>query len=134
MGFLAHGKPKGFAIQGETLTVWADGPGSEAAVHEASLVVERMGRTPGEIVRRDGRVQMMVERPHEPRVWVVAHDVGLGEQERLRWEARGYSATLVPSITGAADGLIVAVHEDNLGYEGHLPRHPDSGAMVQSWH
>ncbi|NMP22599.1 hypothetical protein [Sulfobacillus harzensis] len=135
MGFLAHGKPKGFRLEPNRLTIWAEGPGAEAGVRDATATLGPAIGNEWSLASDGHRVQAEVSWPSQPAVWIVAQNPALGEKERRRWEGRGYPAQLVSSPgENTLSGLVVAVHENGLGYRGQLPRHPGSGAMVQSWH
>ncbi len=134
MGFLASGHPKGFQINDGTLTLWAEGRGRRGEVAEAAESLSRSTSTGYEIQEDSGRVTAVLPWPSKPSVWVVSDNPGRGEEERQRWERRGYPTALVSAVSDSVSGLVVALREDQRGYRGHLPRHPDSGAMVQSWH
>lgn len=134
MGFLASGRPKGFQIDDGTLTLWAEGWDTRCQVVDAAEALSRRTATSYEIQEDLGRVAAILRWPSQPSVWIVSDNPGRGEEERKRWERRGYPTALVSAVSDQASGLVVALTEDQRGYRGHLPRHPDSGVMVQSWH
>ncbi|MCY0897651.1 MAG: hypothetical protein OWU33_01730 [Firmicutes bacterium] len=143
MGFLPHGKPKGYRMECERLTLWIHGGSAAAQEDDLWAAVESVLRhnptaAVMEIVRQEkpgGIVAVLEGRWAPPTVGIIGNTPDWMAEEAQRWRQRGYAI----QMNGQKDlgvGPAFIVREGASGREivGRAPALPLDDSVGAPWH